>query len=297
MSKQAANNVTRNSKNNGNKLQQAFDKSKQAEENTYAAEAAEALKTEAKAAEAEAKTAEAEAAEVGKAEAAKAESAVDVSEVEAASAAEAEAAEALKAEAEKALKTAEAGKAGKRSKEEMEAEKASIIEKRAKLAAEKEERLKAIAAEAEALKEEEELNAMRKELEAEEQETEALKSMSAEDFLKQSQQKALSSDIWELAFTSEGKAASEMQDKLFLSVLEMNGNSVEQVKVVRDYWKSKSNSFRAINADDTTKGDKKQKAIMRRVINRLKDNKRILKDGTKLSINKDWKAEESKSEK
>lgn len=302
MSKQAANNITRSNKSSRQANVEAMNKAKaaldaSALESDQATEL-EALKTEAEAAKSEAATAEAEATEVGKAEAAKAESATDVSEAEAEAAETVEQAEALKAEAAEALKSAEVVKSGKRTAADIAEELKALKEKRSKLAAEKAELLKSKQAEAEALKQEEELNAMRKELEAEELEAEALKNMSAEDFLKQSQQKELDHDAWESAFAEgNNKLAAEYQDKLFIAALEASGNSVEQIKTVREYWKQHSSNFRAINADNTTKGEKKQKAIMRRTLNRLIDSKRVLKEGMKLSINANWKAEDNKTDK
>jgi hypothetical protein len=302
MNKRASNNVTRNVKSSHQVNVEAMNKAK-AELDTATLESEqatelEALKTEAKYAEAEAATAEAEATEVGKAEAAKAESATEVSDAEAEAAGTIEKAEELKSEAAEALKTAEVAKTGKRSAEEIAAEMKALQEKRSKLAVEKAEMLKAKQADAEALKAEEELNAMRKELEAEELEAEELKNMSAEDFLKQSKRKELDHDAWESAFAEgNNKLAAEYQDKLFIAALEASGNSVEQIKTVREYWKKQSSNFRAINADDTMKGEKKQKAIMRRTLNRLIESKRVLKEGMKLSINQNWKAEESKTDK
>jgi hypothetical protein len=261
MSKRAANNVSRDIKS-------------------------EAVKVEAEKAKVSAEKVEAEAAKVQEAEAEKVASAAEVSKVEEKAAEVQEAAEKVESAASALVESAD-----ELSAEELEKELAALNAEMEKLAAEKAKMLADKQKAAEALDNRDKLSAAKAKLEAERREAEALKNMSAEDFRKQSQQKALSQDIWELAFTSEGKSASEMQDKLFLAALEEHKGSVEQVKTLGDFWKSKSNAFRAMNADDTTRGDKKQKAIMRRVINRLKDDKRIIKDGMKLSINRDWKAE------
>lgn len=260
MSKRIANNITRDAKT-------------------------EAVKAEAEKAKVSAEKVEAVAAEVQEAEAEKS-STTQVSEVEAEAAEVQEAAEKIESAASDLIENAD-----ELSEEQMQAELAKINAELEKIAAQKVEELARKQKAAEALENREKLSAAKAKLEAERKEAEALKNMSAEEYRKHTQQKALSNDIWELAFTSEGKAASEMQDKLFLAALEEYKGSVEQVKTLRDFWKSKSNAFRALNADDTTKGDKKQKAIMRRVINRLRDDKRIIKDGMKLSINRDWKAE------
>jgi hypothetical protein len=261
MSKRSANNVTRDVKT-------------------------EAVKVEAEKAKVSAEKVEADAAKVQEAEAEKVSTAQEVSSVEEKAVEVQEAAEKVESAASDLIDSAE-----EMSAEDLEKELAALNAEMEKLAAEKAEMIAQKQKAAQALDNREKLSAAKAKLEAERKEAEALKSMTAEEYRKLSQQKALSSDLWELAFTTEGKSAAEMQDKCFLAALEAHNGTVEQVKTLRDYWKSKSSAFRAMNSDDTTKGDKKQKAIMRRVLNRLKDDKRILKDGTKLSINRDWKAE------
>lgn len=253
---------------------------------------AEQAKAQAAEVKTEAESVEAVAAEVQEAEAEKVSSELEVSSTEEKAAEVQEAAEKVESAASELVESAE-----ELSAEELEKELAALNAEMEKLAAEKAAMLAQKQKDAQALENREKLSVAKAKLEAERKEAEALRNMSAEDFRKQSQQKALSNDIWEKAFTSDGKEASELQDKCFLAALEAHNGTVEQVKTLRDFWKSKSNAFRAFNSDDTTKGDKKQKAIMRRVINRLKDDKRILKDGMKLSINRDWKAEDVKKDK
>jgi hypothetical protein len=279
MNKRASNNVTRNVKSEAVKVE------------------AEALKVEAEKAEAEAVKVEAEAAEVQKAEAEQASSAVDVTKVEAEAAEVQEAAEVLKStavEMSKALDGEILPPSSKSTAEQLE----EIKRKRAALAAEKAELQRKRESELAALKEQKALEAELKAFEQEQEALEAEKGKTAEELLAESEKVALDHDAWESAFAEgNNKLAAEYQDKLFIAALEASGNSVEQIKTVREYWKKQSSNFRAINSDNTMKGEKKQKAIMRRTLNRLIEQKRVLKEGMRLFINQNWKAEDVKTNK
>lgn len=59
------------------------------------------------------------------------------------------------------------------------------------------------------------------------------------------------------------KVSQADQEKFFIAALVANGNTVTQIKILRDYWKAHSAEFAAIAKE------KQQKAIMRRTLHRL----------------------------
>lgn len=142
---------------------------------------------------------------------------------------------------------------------------AEIATELAAIKAKREELAKMKDAKREELKQQREVDKMLAALKAEQ---DALSNEESEDVTLDDEE---SNEEFNAAFAKDNyKVSQQEQDKFFITALKANGNSVDRIGILRDYWKAHSAEFRAINANNTTKGEKQQKAIMRRTVNRLK---------------------------
>jgi hypothetical protein len=216
--------------------------------------AAEVLKTEAEATEELKTEVNADAVDL-KAEAAEA-------EAEAAEVPNSEAAEALKTEAEAAVKEAEVVQTEVKTEEvkteTLEDMKARIKAEREALNAKRAEfelQRKALIADAKAKRE---IDAELKALEKEKADFEALQNKSIDEEIEEESVSTASMS------GKDFKVIQSDQEKLMIEALRANGNSVNRIGILREYWKSHNAEFRAITKE------KQQKAIMRRTLNRMK---------------------------